>query len=120
MHTDQFNIEFVYRLATQDEWSQAQESGYVPKRPIDEKDGYIHLSTREQLLETAEKHFLGVKCLLALEIPYAAISRKLKFEMAAKRGGMFPHLYAGLEMKDVARVIKLIPEGGNFKFGEEP
>jgi len=108
----------VYRLATQGEWAVAQESGYVPLRPVDEKDGYIHLSIREQLLETAQRHFVGVTDLLALEIPLDVIAEKVKFEMAAKRNALFPHLYDRLAAKDVAQVIKLLPDGDSFKFGD--
>ncbi|MBL4620345.1 MAG: DUF952 domain-containing protein [Marinicaulis sp.] len=107
---------FVYRLATQEEWSVAQENGYVPLRPIDEQDGYIHLSIREQLLETAQRHFVGVTDLLALEIPLEVIAGKVKFEMAAKRGALFPHLYDSLATKDVAQVIKLLNDGDKFRW----
>lgn len=109
--------EFVYRLATAAEWRAAQGSGVVPEREIDAKDGYMHLSTREQVLETARLHFAGADDLLALEIPLAPVAQDVKFELAPKRGEAFPHLYRTLRCEDVAAVISLERDGEAFRFG---
>lgn len=109
--------EFVYRLATAAEWREAQVYGVVPKREIDVKDGYVHLSTRNQVLETARRHFAGASDLLALEIPLAPIANDVKFEIAPKREEAFPHLYRALRREDVAAVIPLEREGEAFRFG---
>lgn len=110
--------EHIYRIATRTEWDEACKSGLVPKRDIDLKDGYVHLSTREQVLETARLHFAGADDLLALEIPLAPIVGDVKFELAPKRGQAFPHLYRDLRRNDVAAAIALAPAGDEFSFGE--
>lgn len=110
--------EFIYRLASAAEWQRARESGAVPKRDIDLKDGYFHLSTREQALETARLHFAGADDLVALEIPVAAVSDKLKFELAPKRGEAFPHYYGDLSSAHVVRAIWIKRDGADFSFGE--
>ena len=110
--------QFVYRLATRTEWQAAQESGVVPERDIDTNDGYMHLSTKAQALETAAIHFAGVTDLLALEIPLANIANRVKFELAPKRGEEFPHLYDALRASDVARAIILVSCDSGFSFGE--
>lgn len=109
--------EFVYRLATPEEWRRAQDTGVVPKRDIDEKDGYIHMSTKPQALETARIHFANAPALLALEISLAPIAAKVKFELAPKRGEAFPHLYDELKREYVTRVFKLDRDGDDFVFG---
>ncbi len=109
--------DFVYRLVSAVEWRLAQETGIVPLREIDSRDGYVHLSTRVQALETAKLHFAGVDDLLALEISLAAIGAKVKFELAPKRGEAFPHLYGRLRRDDVSAAIALIRDGANFNFG---
>lgn len=109
---------FVYRLATGDEWRAARETGRVPKRDIDARDGYFHLSTREQALETANLHFRDADDLLALEIPLAPIAAHVKFELAPKRAEAFPHLYADLKTAHVAAAIRLEKTAGGFQFGE--
>ncbi len=108
--------EFVYRLASAAEWRTAQETGMVPLRDIDERDGYVHLSTREQVLETARLHFAAADDLLGLEIPLTLLSN-VKFEMAPKRGEAFPHLYGELRRCHVSAVIPLIRTGDHFSFG---
>jgi len=107
----------VYRLATAAEWREAQRSGLVPLREIDEKDGYVHLSTRDQVIATANIHFKGAADLLALEIPFAAIADNVKFELAPKRGETFPHLYARLEAAQVREAIPLIDGPDGYRFG---
>jgi uncharacterized protein (DUF952 family) len=110
--------EFVYRLATADEWAAAIEAGAVPTRDIDERDGYFHLSTRAQALETARLYFADTEDLLALEIPLAAIAAMTKFELAPKRGEAFPHLYGALAAAQVSRAIRLARTADGFAFGE--
>ncbi len=111
--------EFVYRLATSAEWIATEETGVAPTRDIDSRDGYIHLSTRDQVIETANLHFAGVRDLLALEIPLGSIVDEVKFELAPKRGEAFPHLYGVLRREHVVRAIKLSDSGDGFEFGEE-
>jgi len=108
---------YVYRLATQQEWRDAKETGTIPEREIDRRDGYLHLSTRDQVLETAKLHFAEVDDLLALEIPFDAIAQTVKFELAAKRGTYFPHFYGQLSVTNVANAICLEPDGDGFIFG---
>ncbi len=112
------DIDNVYRLASMDEWRDAQENGTVPQRDIDERGGYMHLSTKAQALETARIHFADAEDLLALEIPMALIKDAVKFELAPKRGEEFPHLYAPLRAVQVAQAIRLEREGDGFIFGE--
>ncbi len=107
----------VYRLATADEWRITQETGVAPERDIDARDGYMHLSTRAQALETARLYFAGATDLLALEIPLSPIAAQVKFELAPKRGEEFPHLYGPLRLDRIARAIRLTPAGDGFAFG---
>ena len=111
--------DFIYRLATKAEWLATEESGVAPTRDIDRLDGYMHLSTRAQLIETANLHFAGVEDLLALEIPLAPIADHVKFELAPKRGEEFPHLYADLLREHVARAVPLVAGPDGFRFGDE-
>ena len=108
----------VYRLATLDEWQSAQLSGVVPTRDIDRIDGYMHLSTREQLLETARLHFSGVPDLVALGFNVEALAGHLKFEIAPKRGEAFPHYYGMLDSATVTSVCRIVEVDESFCFGE--
>ena len=111
--------EFVYRLVSPKEWFIARETGVVPGRDIDHRDGYLHLSTRDQALETANIHFKDAEALLALEIPLAPLQSLIRFELAPKRGEAFPHLYGALRAEHVARAINLEKTQAGFAFGDE-
>ncbi len=110
--------EFVYRLLTDEEWEEMRKTGAAPQRKIDRDDGYFHLSTKEQALETARLHFRDVEGLLALEIPLSTIALNVKFELAPKRGEKFPHLYGPLKKDHVRRVVRLERTNSGFEFGD--
>lgn len=118
MSMDQSKPEFVYRLATGAEWAEAKKTGRVPLRSIDEKDGYVHLSTRDQLLDTARLHFAGENDLLALEIPLHPIENHVKFELAPKRGEKFPHLFSSLDVSWVKQALSLVSANDGFVIGD--
>ncbi|WP_339548768.1 DUF952 domain-containing protein, partial [Pseudomonas sp. RA_35y_Pfl2_P32] len=62
--------------------------------PIDLADGYIHLSTAEQLTETIDKHFAGQSDLHVAAVDLGSFGAGLKWE-ESRGGQLFPHLYGG-------------------------
>ena len=115
---------FIYRLVTGDDWARALESGSIPLAPIDEADGYIHLSPPEQFLETARLYFQGHPALFAVELEAKALGEALRWEEVPSRGGrLFPHLYAAqLPLSAVVARLALEPlESGGFRIsGRHP
>lgn len=110
----------IYRIITCEEWASAQKSGVIPYGDIDRRDGYLHLSTQAQTLETAARYFAGVIDLLALEIMCADIEGDLRFEPVDTRGGeRFPHLYDQLPVDSVWRVLRLSETDGAFQLTDE-
>ncbi len=87
--------EYVYKIATFEEWDAALESGTYEGAPIDHADGFIHFSTAEQLRETAAKHFAGREDLMLVKVATAPMARHYKMEVS-RGGALFPHLYAHL------------------------
>ena len=87
--------EFVYKIATFEEWDTALESGTYEGAGIDHADGFIHFSTVEQLRETAAKHFAGRDDLMLVKVATAPMARHYKMEVS-RGGALFPHLYAHL------------------------
>ena len=91
---------FIYKIMTHEEWRQFQETMVFNGASIDRQDGYIHFSTKEQVEETANKHFSGQKGLVLVAVIEDALGEALKYEVS--RGGqLFPHLYAPLTMNAV-------------------
>jgi uncharacterized protein (DUF952 family) len=85
----------VYKILRQDEWASFQSSGIFHGSPDDIRDGFIHLSARDQLAGTLARHFRGEDGLVLLAIDGADLGEALKWE-PSRGGGLFPHLYASL------------------------
>lgn len=91
------SVSKVYKVLLEDQWQSMQEDGYLIGAPIDIADGYIHLSTLEQLPETLALHFAGLTPLALLELPAELPDQGLRWE-ASRKGQLFPHYYGRLCM----------------------
>ena len=90
----------AYKVLTADQWTQFQTDGQFHGAPIDITDGYIHMSTAEQLAETLAKHFTRKDNLTIAEIDLTCFGDDLKWDVS-RGGALFPHLYAPLPMSAV-------------------
>lgn len=97
--------EIAYKILTFKEFSSLQQ-GVFHGAPVDQVDGYIHLSTAAQLDETLNKHFAGLDELIIAAIPLAPLGALLRWE-ASRGGQLFPHYYGRLEMRHVSAHMKL-------------
>lgn len=93
----------AYKVLTADQWAQFQRDGVFTGAPVDLADGYIHLSTAEQLDETIAKHFAGQVGLVVAEVDLAVLGDAVKWE-PSRGGALFPHVYADLPMRAVLRL----------------
>lgn len=109
----------IYRLATPDEWDRARADGVVPRRAVDERDGFVHCATEETLIETANKHFRDEPELLALEIAASSIGDALRMEWVKSRGAAFPHVHRALVVEDVLAIRRLRNAGNEFQPWEQ-
>lgn len=96
----------IYKILPASLWAEAQRAGVFRGAAIDHTDGYIHFSTAEQAVETAAKHFAGQTDLVLLHVDADALGVALKWE-PSRGGALFPHLYAELDIKHVARIDPL-------------
>lgn len=109
----------IYKIATLDQWREAERAGAFYGAPVDLEDGYIHFSDAAQLRETAAKHFAGQADLVVVEVDGAVLGEALKYEVS--RGGkLFPHLYAPLPLSAVRRTWPLpLDDAGRHVFPTE-
>ena len=112
-----FHPDRLYKIVRAAEWRTAQESGVVAWSADDERDGFMHLSTGAQLLETARRHFAGASELVALEIDPAKIEGEMKME-PSRGGALFPHLYGRLPCSAVVAAFALAAAGDGFRAGD--
>lgn len=75
-------------------------AGTFAGAPIDRQDGFIHLSTAEQLRETVDKHFAGQSDLHVARVDLAALGDTVTWE-PSRGGDMFPHIYGPLPLAAV-------------------
>lgn len=101
----------IYKIATQEQWAAAEQSGVFKGAPIDLADGYIHFSTADTVRETAAKHFTGQNNLLLIAVDEEALGDRLIYEVS-RGGAKFPHLYAVLDLGHVVWAQPL-PLGDN-------
>jgi uncharacterized protein (DUF952 family) len=90
----------AYKILTADQWAQFQADGVFHGAPIDLADGYIHLSTADQLDETLTKHFAGQSGLVIAEVDLEHLGDAVRWEVS-RGGALFPHVYAALPMAAV-------------------
>ena len=102
----------IYKILRSDEWAALTRDGAIAGAPVDLADGYVHLSTAEQLPETLRKHFAAECGLRLLAIDSEAAAPDLRWE-TSRGGALFPHLYRPLRLADVvwSRPIADGPEG---------
>lgn len=91
----------AYKILTADQWTQFQTEGVFSGAPVDMADGYIHMSTADQLDETLAKHFAGQSGLVIATIDLTKLGDALKWEVS-RGGALFPHYYGALPMDTVA------------------
>lgn len=91
----------VLKVLTAPEWQALCERHETSGAPIDERDGYVHLSTPTQVHETVARHFQGQSSLWLLTLDATALGPALRYE-PSRGGALFPHLYAPLRLRDVA------------------
>lgn len=90
----------AFKILTAEQWTSFQRDGLFHGAPVDIADGYIHMSTSDQLAETLAKHFAGQINLTIAEIDLSLFGDELKWEVS-RGGALFPHLYAPLPMAAV-------------------
>ena len=96
----------VYKILRAEEFAEASRRGLFQGSADDLRDGFIHLSTGEQLKGTLEKHFAGDGELMLLALDASMLGQQLRWE-PSRGGALFPHLYAPLPLASVLWVERL-------------
>lgn len=97
---------FAYKVLTRDEYAALRTEGSFIGSPVDRTDGYIHMSTRAQTVETVEKYFAGQDDLVLAMIDLSALGDTVKWE-ESRGGQLFPHVYGPLPLSAVTTHVKL-------------
>ena len=96
--------EFIYKILTKNEYEVFKKNDYYSGTEKDINDGFIHFSTKDQLIGTLEKYYKSEKNLILLKFPSNNL-KNLKWEESGKL--FFPHLYSKLNTKDLLEIHEL-------------
>lgn len=104
------NPAVVYKILTRAEWDVACQTGSYSGSADDKRDGFIHLSSAQQLEATAHRHFKGQDGLVVIAFLAHALAPDLKWE-PSRGGDLFPHLYAPLDTRAAQTVFDMKLDG---------
>ena len=104
----------IYHITTAAAWAAARAAGaYSPDSLASE--GFIHFSTREQLLWVADRFYRGEPGLLLLAVDTERLTAELRYE-ESEPGMRFPHLYGPLNLDAVVAAHPFPPKpDGSFE-----
>ena len=104
----------IFHITKRDEWGRAQQEGtYQP--PSLASEGFVHCSTSDQVIRTANRLFRGETDLVLLEVDTNKVEHEIKYENCEGGDEEFPHIYGPLDPGSVLRVMDFKPrEDGSF------
>ena len=101
----------IFHLVARDDWASAQATGsYAPLSLGTE--GFIHFSTRDQVLRSAARFYAGRDDMLVLVVDEARVCPPVRYEAA--HGELFPHVYGALNLDAVEEALPLSRDGDAF------
>jgi uncharacterized protein (DUF952 family) len=99
----------ILHITSGDAWAQAQQAGLYQGDTL-ATEGFIHCSTRQQVVRTADKYFRGQTGLVLLCIDSELVGPEIRYE-ASEPGEMFPHIYGPLNVDAVIDAVPFEPDG---------
>lgn len=89
----------IYHLATEKDWDAALGRGTYKVASLS-TEGFIHCSTKEQVMESARLHFGGDDRVIVLHIAEKPLKDFLKWE-PSRAGDLFPHVYGPIPLEAI-------------------
>ncbi len=106
----------IYRLCQLDEWQAAEAQGHLLPNADDQRDGFLHLSTAEQVAVTAQKYYAQVPDLFLLGISVTAIEPILRWEGSSGGGAVYPHAYGDVPVSAILFAKPVPRHQGQYQF----
>lgn len=105
----------IYHIISRAAWQQAQADGKYSAASL-ATEGFIHASTREQVVETANRYYPGQPGLALLVIDTSRVQPEVRFDpvMLHDQETHFPHIYGPLNLDAVVEVVDLAPDAQGF------
>jgi len=108
----------IYHITPLADWQRALQDGQYTAASLN-SEGFIHASTRDQVVGTANLFYNGQAGLVLLGIDPAKLAAELRYDTVTTHGGeqQFPHIYGPLNLDAVFEVMTFEPlPDGSFRF----
>jgi len=100
----------AYKVLSGAEFSRLRDAGSFAGSEADRADGFIHMSTADQLTETIARHYRDRGDLVVAAVDLAQLGDAVRWEIS--RGDQeFPHLYGALPIDAVTAAVPLARGG---------
>ncbi len=102
----------ILHICSRPDWERAGQEGEYAAASL-ASEGFIHCSTPDQVVKTANRFYLGQKGLILLVIDADRVAASIKYEAAD--ADLFPHIYGLINLDAVVETKELIPDAdGTF------
>lgn len=105
--------QYIYHITNKFDYVKAKDKGFYDFCAL-KTEGFIHCSTKDQYLATANRYFLGKTNLILLKIETDKLNSKLVYENTVGGQELFPHLYGPISLNAVVSVHELNEKNGKF------
>ena len=101
----------IFHIARQEAWaSRADQSAAGYYRPeMFPVDGFVHCSTRAQVVKVADIRFHGQQGLVLLCIDTEKVTAEIRYENLEGGDEVFPHIYGEINTNAVVQVAEFEP-----------
>jgi uncharacterized protein (DUF952 family) len=104
----------IYHIANRKDWVKAEKKGEYVADSL-ENQGFIHMSTEQQVISVANSYYKESVDMVLLYINSEKIKEHIIWEDKDEIGEDFPHLYASLPLDAVIRVEDFYKDdSGNY------
>lgn len=97
----------IFHIASRPQWNIAQNSGIYRCESL-ETEGFIHCSTRSQVIPVAQKFFNGQVNLVLLWIDADRLTAEWRYDVI-ETGESFPHIYGEINLEAIVQVFDFEP-----------
>jgi uncharacterized protein (DUF952 family) len=96
----------IYHVIQKLKWDVALQQGFYEADSL-ASEGFIHLSTKEQVAGVLQRYYQGQNDLLLLHVEETKLTADLKYELAPSVKELFPHLFGRLNMEAVVSITAI-------------
>jgi release factor glutamine methyltransferase len=97
----------LVHICPREEWLQAQQTGIYRDTSL-EQAGVIHCSQPEQVLEVANRFYVGIPELVSLWLDPERLASGIRWENVD--GTLFPHIYGPINLDAVISATDMLPD----------